>query len=89
MHEFFARFDWLAFILAIVGFVVWLVRLEGRVKQNERLTEIAQGSVDELRKRHEQLDSELVRKLSRLETAIARIEGYLRGKNESQEHMEE
>lgn len=84
MHDFFAQFDWLAFIVAILGFVVWLVRLEGRVKQNERLTEIAQGSVDELRKRHEQLDSELVRKLSRLEAAIARIEGYLRGKNETQ-----
>lgn len=84
MHQFFNEFDWLAFILAIIGFVVWLVRLEGRVKQNERLTEIAQGSVDELRARHEQLDSELVRKLSSLETAVARIEGYLRGRTEKQ-----
>lgn len=89
MHDFFQQFDWLAFGVAIIAFVVWLVRLEGRVNQNERLTTIAQASVDELRRRHEQLDSELVRKLSRLESAIARIEGYLRGKNENQADSEE
>lgn len=89
MHEFFQQFDWIAFGAAVIGFVVWLVRLEGRVNQNEKLVQIAQGSVDDIRKRHEQLDSELVRKLSRLESAIARIEGYLKGKNETQSMLEE
>lgn len=89
MHDLFSQFDWIAFAVAVIGFVVWLVRLEGRVNQNEKLVQIAQGSVDDIRKRHEQLDSELVRKLSRLESAIARIEGYLKGKNETQSMLEE
>lgn len=89
MHDLFTQFDWIAFAIAVIGFIVWLVRLEGRVNQNEKLIQIAQGSVDDIRKRHEQLDSELVRKLSRLESAIARIEGYLKGKNETQSMLEE
>jgi hypothetical protein len=58
-----------------IGFVVWLVRLEGKVYYNEK-------QIDELQIKHENLDSELVKKLSALETAIARVEGYLKAKTE-------
>ena len=77
-----AQVDWFAALLAVIGLVVWLVRLEGKVQINREMTALAQKSIDELRVRHEALDSELVKKLSKLETALARIEGYLKGSQE-------
>ena len=71
--------DWVSVILAALGFVVWLARLEGKVRYNEK-------SIDILTARHDSLDSELVEKLGRLETAVARIEGYLKAKNEETGH---
>ena len=67
--------DHLEIIATCVGFIVWLVRLEGKVKYTEQ-------SVSELTIKHNSLDSELVKKLASLETSIARIEGYLKAKNE-------
>jgi len=53
------------------------VRLEGQVG-------FLKKQVDELIIKHDALDSQLVQKLSRLETAIARIEGYLKAKKEGE-----
>lgn len=71
------QIDWFAGILSAIGFVVWLVRLEGKVW-------FVTKQVDELTLKHDALDSQLVQKLSRLETAIARIEGYLKAKTEEE-----
>jgi hypothetical protein len=65
---------WPAFA-ACLGFIIWMVRLEGKVNHAEQ-------SIRELTVKHESLDSELVKKLASLETSIARIEGYLKAKNE-------
>lgn len=69
--------DWLAGLMACIALIVWLVRLEGQVG-------FLKKQVDELTIKHDALDSQLVQKLSRLETAIARIEGYLKAKKEGE-----
>lgn len=71
------QIDWLAGLLACIAFIVWLVRLEGQVG-------FLNKQVDELVIKHNALDSQLVQKLSRLETAIARIEGYLKARTEEE-----
>lgn len=71
------QIDWLAGLTACIAFIVWLVRLEGQVG-------VLKKQVDELTIKHDALDSQLVQKLSRLETAIARIEGYLKAKTEEE-----
>lgn len=76
------QLDWVALGLAVISFTVWLVRLEGKVKANEKATDGLAGQVKDLTTRHEALDSELVKKLSSLERSVARIEGYLKAKNE-------
>lgn len=67
--------DVVTLAVVTIGFVVWLARLEGKVRYQEK-------QIDSLTVRHEALDSQLVQKLTRLESAIARIEGYLQAKNE-------
>lgn len=69
------KIDLPALVALFIAFIVWLVRLEGKVFYAEK-------SIDELTIKHENLDSELVKKLTALETAIARIEGYMKAKNE-------
>ncbi len=71
------QLDWVAGLLACISLVVWIVRLEGQVGFLRKL-------VDELTIKHDALDSQLVQKLSRLETAIARIEGYLKARTEGE-----
>lgn len=82
MHEFFLRFDWLAFSMAIIAGVVWLVRLEGRVNHQSELLTTSRDSVDDLRRRHEDLGAKVVEKLSAIETGLARLDGYLKAKKE-------
>lgn len=72
MNEVFDKADLLTISTLVIGFTVWLVRLEGKVKYAEK-------SIDELHFKHENLDSELMKRLGSLETAIARVEGYLKG----------
>lgn len=57
--------------------IVWLVRLEGKINQVEKLNDNTQKDVDDLRIRHEALDERLMRKLSEIEKSLARIEGFL------------
>lgn len=62
-------------LTVIVGLVVWLIRLEGRVN-------FAQNLVNKLEVRHESLDNKIVNKLSDIEKALAKIEGRLSIENE-------
>ena len=64
-------------LLSILGFVVWLVRLEGRINANDNSITQAQKDVDTLRVKHEALDSEMMKELSRIRESLARIEGRL------------
>lgn len=56
--------------LSFLGFVIWLVRLEGKVKTLDRDHAV-------LLSKHESLDSELVHELGKVKEALARIEGRL------------
>lgn len=64
-------------LAALIGFVVWLVRLEGKTKENETANMRTQKDIDELRIRHESLDSKVVEQLSSVRESLARIEGAL------------
>lgn len=62
---------------AIVGLVVWLVRLEGKTSNNEKTIERIEKQADALEIMHQQLDSKLVQQLAAVREALARIEGKL------------
>ena len=67
----------LEYLAAAVAAIVWLVRLEGKIAQNKQLVDAAQKDVDELRTRHESLDSKIVEQLSQVRESLARLEGAL------------
>ena len=67
---------WPMFI-ASLGVVIWLVRLEGQVSNNRELVLGCQKDVDDLRIRHESLDSKVVEQLAQVRESLARIEGAL------------
>lgn len=61
---------------AISG-LVWLIRLEGKLRHVERLTEEAQKDVDAARARLEVVDSKMAAELARVRESLARIEGHM------------
>lgn len=63
--------------LGLLAMVVWLVRLEGSVAHAKELARGCQKDVDELRIKHESLDSKIVEQLAQVREALARIEGRL------------
>jgi hypothetical protein len=64
-------------IIAFTGAVVWMVRLEGKVNNNEKSVDNAQKDIDALRIKHESLDSKVVQELITIRESLARIEGRL------------
>lgn len=62
---------------AVVGFIVWLVRLEGKIHAAEKANTETQKDVDDLRARHESRDSEMISQLSEIRESLARLEGSL------------
>lgn len=60
-------------------FIIWLVRLEGRMKQNEKDIFENAKDIDILRARHEDLDSRVLKELMEVKQSLARIEGRLEG----------
>lgn len=71
-------------ILVVVGVVIWAIRQEGKISHlNDRLVD-TQRDVDDLRVRHENLDSKIVQELVHLKESVARIEGYLKAKTEEE-----
>lgn len=67
--------DIVMIVISVIGFIVWLVRLEGKVRYQEKELASVRAHVDAL-------DSQVVEKLTGLEKAVARIEGYLQAKTE-------
>jgi hypothetical protein len=61
-----------------IAVIVWLVRLEGKTKNNEK-------RIDHLSVQVETMESGLVREMSEVKQALARIEGYLKAKAETEQ----
>ena len=72
--------DWIAghwdVLAGVVGFIVWLTRLEGKTLNNEkRITHTEQQVTN--------IESGLVKEMSEVKQSLARIEGYLKAKAEN------
>jgi hypothetical protein len=64
-------------LVGTVAFIVWLVRLEGRVTYEARITSANEKRIDTLEEKHHALDSKVVEQLSDVRESLARIEGAL------------
>lgn len=64
-------------VLSGIGFIVWLVRLEGKLSAVEEANNRTQKDVDELRIKHDALDSDLVKQLTEIKITLAKIEGFM------------
>jgi hypothetical protein len=62
-------------LTGVIGFVVWLVRIEGKTLNSEKRIGIAEQQI-------KNLESGLVKELGEVRQALARIEGYLKAKSE-------
>lgn len=60
-----------------IAAIVWLVRLEGKIHAAVNANVETQKDVDELRVKHEQLDSKVLEQLSEIKQSLARLEGSL------------
>ena len=69
-------------ILVVIGVVIWAIRQEGKIAHLDDKLNGVQRDVDDLRVRHENLDSKIVQELVHLKESVARIEGYLKAKTE-------
>ena len=71
------QIDVMAFVSALIGIVVWFVRLEGRIKAQEHASRIIEKEVDSLISKHEALDQKVMEDLSLIRESLARIEGRI------------
>jgi hypothetical protein len=65
----------------LVGFIVWLVRLEGKTLNNDRRISHAEQQI-------ENIENGLTKQLGEVKQALARIEGYLKAKAEERSEHE-
>lgn len=65
-------------IIALIGFIVWVVRMEGKVKKHdEEITEIKQQQQKRIEELTEKIDK-VYDKLSTLGERISELAGYLK-----------
>lgn len=64
-------------LLSAISGIVWLVRLEGKVSHNAKLTDECQKDVDNLRVKVETIDSSIVKELTEIKVTLAKIDGYI------------
>jgi len=69
--------EYMEMVVVAIGLVVWLVRLEGKIMQVQRLADEAQKDIDVLRVKHEGLDTKIVEQLGQVRESLARLEGRL------------
>jgi len=62
---------------AAVGFLIWLLRLEGRINHAEIMNGALARDLEHLHGKHEALDNKVVESLSQIRESLARIEGRL------------
>lgn len=66
-------------LLTLVGLIVWFVRLEGKTLNNDRRLTHAEHQM-------ETMESGIVKEMSEVKQALARIEGYMKAKNENEQN---
>lgn len=64
----------------IVAFIVWLIRMEGKVLNSEKRITHIENQVDNI-------ESGLSKELSEVKQSLARIEGYLKARCDSGDCM--
>jgi len=69
-------------LISIVGLIVWLIRLEGRVNTHEKDITRLDKAQEIQSVKHDELDSRLVEQLAQVRESLARIEGALGVKKE-------
>lgn len=75
--------DWLqpeiiiSVFVSVVGFIVWLIRLEGKVYSLNEANKETQKDVDNLRAKQEAVDEKISLELKEINQRLAQIEGFL------------
>lgn len=79
-------FDWMQVAGFGVGFIVWLIRLEGKVtyieKNHDEFKATVKAEHRVMNAKHDQLDSKIFDELSQIKQSLARLEGRLGVDNE-------
>lgn len=65
------------FFLAAIGATIWLVRLEGKIFNQEDKLKSQVKVLDALQSKVENIDSKIVEELGRIRESLARLEGRL------------
>lgn len=68
----FVKIDPFFITVTFVGLVVWFTRLEAKISRAEQ-------DLEKMIKKHDALESELIKDLSEVKQALARIEGQIIG----------
>lgn len=73
-----------AALSAIIGFTVWLIRIEGKnratadqITMLDHAIQATQKDVDSIRTKQEIVDTELSKELKSIQVELAQIKGYL------------
>ncbi len=69
-------------LAVISGFVVWLIRIEPRMKRMEDSISDLKGGQMNQKKEHDDLAKEIREALSAIRASQARVEGYIAAKRE-------
>lgn len=62
---------------AILGLVIWLVRLEGKIRQNDKDIDRIDANSIQLEKKSDTVFEKIFDKLSTIEITLAKVEGKL------------
>ncbi len=70
--------EYFEYILVLIGIIIWGVRLEGRIDQQDTLIKIHSTDIDALDSKLINFDSKILLKLSEIAERLSFIEGSLR-----------
>lgn len=77
--------DYFAEIGAVIAIIVWIIRLEGKVGQNEKVSDLHAKEIAALDNRLREFDSKLLSKLSEIAERLSFIEGAIKGAQHGKE----
>lgn len=66
------------YLLSLVGLIVWAIRLEGRVNSVDKAHTETQKDVDNVRSLQGIYESKLAEQMAQVRESLARIEGFLK-----------
>ena len=67
-----------AYVLALVGGLVWIIRLEGKVKATADATKTLRGWLDSISGKQVELEKKLIDELTQIKVTLARIDERMR-----------